>query len=62
MDPYRAIELAGSRQKLIEVFTSHGFRLTRQAVSQWFVAGKIPDDRVAQLRLMRPRWFKNGER
>ena len=61
MDPQKAVELAGgTRAKLIAVFASHGFDLSRQAISLWFRAGQIPKDRVAQLRLMRPRWFKNG--
>jgi len=61
VDPQRAVELAGgTRQDLIRVFTSRGLRMTKQAVSQWFQAGRIPRDRVDQLRLLRPGWFKNG--
>lgn len=59
MDPARAVELAGgTRGDLIRVFTSRGLRMTKQAVSQWFQAGRIPQDRVAQLRVLRPDWFK----
>lgn len=62
MDPQRAVELAGgSRARLIEVFTSRGFGLTKQAVSLWFRTGRIPRDRIAQLRLLRPGWFRNGK-
>jgi hypothetical protein len=60
MDPERAVELAGgSREHLIQVFKAAGFGLTKQAVSLWFREGKIPKDRVTQLRMLRPSWFRN---
>ena len=63
MDPQRAVELAGGqRKKLIGVFTSRGFHLTKQAVFLWFKNNRIPDDRIAQLRILRPSWFRNGEK
>ena len=61
MNPERAVELAGgTRQDLIAVFKAGGFPLTRQAIGLWFREKRIPNDRVAQLRLLRPGWFRNG--
>jgi hypothetical protein len=61
MLPSDAVRLAGgSRAQLRLIFEQRGFRLTRQAIYLWFKNGEIPPDRIAQLRLLRPRWFRNN--
>jgi hypothetical protein len=61
MLPSEAVRLAGgSRAQLRLIFEQRGFRLSRQAIYLWFKNGEIPPDRIAQLRLLRPAWFRNN--
>lgn len=53
MKPNTAIKRAGSITALARVLG-----VTRQAVQQFAKSGKLPDERVQQLRLKHPEWFQ----
>jgi hypothetical protein len=54
MNKANAIRLAGSAAELAELFG-----LTQSAVSQW--GEKLPQARVWQLMVLKPRWFKKSK-
>lgn len=53
MTKTKAVELAGSVTALAKVLG-----VTQSAVSQW---REIPDGRLYQLRVVRPRWFRKAK-
>ena len=59
MDIQTALKLAGGRQSaLARIFSLGGFTVTQQAVSLWVKKGKIPTNRIAALRRIKPSWFR----
>lgn len=48
-----AIDLAGSAKALSEIL-----QVSQSAISQWDKDGEIPQARYYQLRVLKPRWFR----
>jgi hypothetical protein len=62
MHPLDAIRFAGGRQvDLLIVFRAGGFRLSKQAISQWARKGAMPDVWAFRLRALVPHWFRRKQ-